>query len=229
MDKFVTLYTLAVTIGIYLWSVHLSKKYSSPLTNPVFLSTLLIIFILVLSHIPYAEYQGTKEVLTFFLGPATVGIAVPLYQQRKVLYQNLIPSFAGILVGSVVCMLTTILTLKGLHLSSEVVRSMSVKTITTPIAMEVAGIIHGDKVLAAIFVVLTGMLGAMTGPSIMNRMKIYHPLSRGLALGTQAHGIGTARAASEGELQVAIAGVAMGVNGIFVSILVPSIVVWMIN
>lgn len=229
MDKFVTLYTLAVTIGIYLWSVHVSKKYSSPLTNPVFLSTLLIIFILVLSHIPYAEYQGTKEVLTFFLGPATVGIAVPLYQQRKVLYQNLIPSFAGILVGSVVCMLTTILTLKGLHLSSEVVRSMSVKTITTPIAMEVAGIIHGDKVLAAIFVVLTGMLGAMTGPSIMNRMKIYHPLSRGLALGTQAHGIGTARAASEGELQVAIAGVAMGVNGIFVSILVPSIVVWMIN
>jgi len=229
MDKFVTLYTLAVTIGIYLWSVHVSKKYSSPLTNPVLLSTLLIIFILVLSHIPYAEYQGTKEVLTFFLGPATVGIAVPLYQQRKVLYQNLIPSFAGILVGSVVCMLTTILTLKGLHLSSEVVRSMSVKTITTPIAMEVAGIIHGDKVLAAIFVVLTGMLGAMTGPSIMNRMKIYHPLSRGLALGTQAHGIGTARAASEGELQVAIAGVAMGVNGIFVSILVPSIVVWMIN
>jgi predicted murein hydrolase (TIGR00659 family) len=226
MDKLIMLYTFAVTIGVYMWSFFLYKRYAFPLFNPVFFSTSLIISILVFSNIHYIEYKSTKDVLTFFLGPATVGIAVPLYQNRKVLYQNIIPSFAGMLAGSLISMIITILMLKSLHLSSEIIRSMSLKTITTPIAMEVASIIHGDRVLTAVFVVLTGMLGAMTGPWIMNKMKIHHPLSRGLALGTQAHGIGTAQAVSEGELQAAIAGVAMAINGIFVSVIAPIVIPW---
>ncbi|AMA72229.1 MULTISPECIES: LrgB family protein [Aneurinibacillus] len=227
MDKLIALYTFAVTAGAYMWSLFLNKRYSSPFTNPVFVSTLLIIFVLVCSNIHYTEYQITKDVLAFFLGPATVALAIPLYQNREVLFRNIIPSFAGLLAGSLVSIMVTVFLLKSLHLSSEIIRSMSLKTITTPIAIEVASIIHGDGILTAIFVILTGMVGAMTGPWIMNKMKIYHPLSRGLAFGTQAHGIGTAQAAAEGELQAAIAGVAMGLNGIFVSFLAPFVIPWL--
>ncbi|WP_047154836.1 LrgB family protein [Aneurinibacillus tyrosinisolvens] len=226
MDKAVTFYTLIVTIGAYTGSLFLNKRVSSPFTHPVFVSTLVIIGVLVSSNVHYKEYEGTKEMLGFFLGPATVGIAVPLYQNRAILFRNIIPSIAGIMAGSIVSITATILMLKGLHLSSEVIRSLSLKTITTPMAVEVAPIIHGNAILTAIFVVVTGMLGAMTGPWVMNKMGIYDPLSRGLALGVQAHGIGTAQAALEGRLQAAIAGVAMGINGIFVSVLAPVIIPW---
>jgi putative effector of murein hydrolase len=229
MDKFIILYTFAITLGSYMWSIFLNKKYSSPFTNPTFFSTLLIILVLVFSHIHYSSYEGTKNFLTFFLGPATVGIAIPLFKNREILFRNVIPSFTGLLVGSSISLLVTILLLKGLHLSAQVIRPMSLKTITTPIAVGVATIIHGDRTLTAIFVVLTGMLGSMTGPWIMNKTKILDPLSRGLALGTQAHGIGTAQAATEGELHAAIAGVAMGLNGIFISVIAPIIIPWVIK
>jgi putative effector of murein hydrolase len=229
MDNFILLYTFAVTIGTYMWSLYLNKKYSSPFTNPTFFSTLLIILILIFSHIHFSSYQSTKNILTFFLGPATVGIAIPLYKNREILFRNVIPSLTGLIVGSSVSLLVTILLLKGMHLSDVIIRSMSLKTITTPIAIEVASIIHGDRTLTAIFVVLTGMLGSMTGPWIMNKTKILDPLSRGLALGTQAHGIGTAQAATEGELQAAIAGVAMGLNGIFISVIAPMIIPWILK
>jgi putative effector of murein hydrolase len=152
-----------------------------------------------------------------------------LYKNREILFRNVIPSLTGLIVGSSVSLLVTILLLKGMHLSDVIIRSMSLKTITTPIAIEVASIIHGDRTLTAIFVVLTGMLGSMTGPWIMNKTKILDPLSRGLALGTQAHGIGTAQAATEGELQAAIAGVAMGLNGIFISVIAPMIIPWILK
>jgi putative effector of murein hydrolase len=229
MDKFIILYTFAITLGSYMWSIFLNKKYSSPFTNPTFFSTLLIILVLVFSHIHYSSYESTKNFLTFFLGPATVGIAIPLFKNREILFRNVIHSFTGLIVGSSISLLVTILMLKGLHLSAEIIRPMSLKTITTPIAIEVASIIHGDRTLTAIFVVLTGMLGSMTGPWIMNKAKILDPLSRGLALGTQAHGIGTAQAATEGELHAAIAGVAMGLNGIFISVIAPIIIPWVIK
>ncbi|MED4727351.1 LrgB family protein [Aneurinibacillus migulanus] len=229
MDKAITVYTLIITVGAYIGSIFLNKRVSSPFTHPVFVSTSLIIFVLILSNVHYKDYEGTKDMLSFFLGPATVGIAVPLYQNRSILFRNIIPSFAGVIAGSMVSITATVLMLKGLHLSSELIRSMSLKTITTPMAVEVASIIHGDTILTAVFVVITGMLGAMTGPWIMNKMGIHNPLSRGLALGVQAHGIGTAQAALEGRLQAAIAGVAMGVNGIFVSIMVPIIIPWIIK
>lgn len=226
MDTFIMVYTFAVTTGIYIWSLFLNKRYSSPFTNPTFFCTLLIILVLAVSHIHYASYENTKNILTFFLGPATVGIAIPLYRNREILFKNVLPSFIGVLLGSSISIIVTVLMLKGLHESAEIIRPMSLKTITTPIAIQVASIIHGDRTLTAIFVVLTGMLGSMTGPWLMNKMKIHDPLSRGLAFGTQAHGIGTAQAAIEGELQAAISGVAMGLNGIFVSIIAPIFIPW---
>ncbi|WCK55222.1 LrgB family protein [Aneurinibacillus sp. Ricciae_BoGa-3] len=229
MDVAITIYTLIVTIVVYIGSLLLNKRVPSPFTHPVFVSTLLIIFVLISTHIHYKQYEGTKEILSFFLGPATVGLAIPLYQNRALLLRNILPSFTGIIVGSIVSITATIIMVDGFHLSSDIIRSISLKTITTPMAIDVASIIHGDPILTSVFVVLTGMLGAMTGPWLMNKMGIHNPLARGLALGVQAHGIGTAQAAAEGKLQAAIAGVAMGINGVFVSIIIPIMIPWIAN
>lgn len=109
-------------------------------------------------------------------------------------------------------------------LSNEIIASVSVKSVTVPVAVEVSSIIGGDPALTAAFVVATGILGTALGPWLMNVTKISHPLSRGLALGTISHGQGTAQAAVEGELQGAIAGVAMGLAAIVTSLIAPIIV-----
>ena len=109
----------------------------------------------------------------------------------------------------------------GAMLEPEVLLSMSVKSVTAPVAVELARILHGNATLAAAFVIATGMAGTMLGPWLMDRAGIRHPLARGLALGTISHGQGTAQALLEGEQQGAIAGIAMGAAAVLTSIVLP--------
>ena len=103
----------------------------------------------------------------------------------------------------------------------ELLSSIAIKSTTVPIAVEIARIVHGNPTLTAIFVVITGMIGASFGPWLMDRLDITHPVSRGLALGTISHGQGTAQAASESELSGAVAAVAMGLGAICTSLAAP--------
>ena len=159
--------------------------------------------------------------MTFLLGPATVALAVPLYKHRKILFQNLIPAFSGLFAGSITTILSAVLLAKLLGLANWISLSLSIKSITIPVAAEVAEIIGADSVLVASIVMVTGMMGAMFGPWILNRFHVYHPFARGISMGTIAHGIGTAEAAREGELQGAVSGVAMGLAAILTAILIP--------
>ncbi|UAC49586.1 LrgB family protein [Bacillus aquiflavi] len=228
MSIIITLYSMTITIGSYLFSRMISKKYGSPLTSPVFLSTVFVIIILLFSHISYEEYSLAKEVLTFLLGPATVALAVPLYKQRKQLLRYLIPACIGLITGTVSTIFSALFLAKLFQLSDWVMRALSLKSITIPVASEVAKIIKGDEVLVAAFVMTTGMIGAMFGPWLMNVIKINDPFSRGLSMGTIAHGIGTAEVVKEGELQGAISAVAMGLAAIFTSLIIPSIITYLI-
>jgi putative effector of murein hydrolase len=116
------------------------------------------------------------------------------------------------------------LTARMFGFTPELVASISIKSATVPIAVQIAKIVHGAPALTAMFVVLTGMIGAAFGPWLMNRFRIAHPVSRGLALGTISHGQGTAQAATEGELTGAVAGVAMGLGAICTSLAAPYLV-----
>nr|WP_295972058.1 LrgB family protein [uncultured Bacillus sp.] len=208
---------------VYLAAMKVSKKYPSPFTTPVFLSTVIIIFLLSFSRISYKEYQLAKDIMTFLLGPATVALAVPLYKHRHILFQNLIPAFVGLFVGSFTTILSALMLAKVFNLAHWILLSLSIKSITIPVAAEVAKIIGADSVLVAAIVMITGMIGAMFGPWLLNKFHIYHPFARGISIGTIAHGIGTAEAAREGELQGAVSGVAMGLAAIFTAIFIPVI------
>ncbi|KAB7706313.1 LrgB family protein [Bacillus aerolatus] len=206
---------------VYFIARLLAVRFPSPLTTPVFLSTAAIILILVLGGISYEEYTPAKEVMTYLLGPATVALAVPLYHNRHVLLKKVVPAFAGLTAGTFATVVSAVWLVKAFHLSETMAASAAVKSVTTPVAIEVALIIGGDPALSAIFVMVAGMFGAMFGPWLLTVMKVTDPFSRGLSIGTTAHGIGTAQAVAEGRLQGAVSGAAMGFAAILTSFIMP--------
>ncbi|MDF2608064.1 MAG: cidB [Bacillales bacterium] len=221
MKLVILLFSIIITVCAYLTSRIVGKKYPSPFTTPVFFSTTIIITILLLVDINYEQYKPAKEIMTFLLGPATVALAVPLYNNRGILLKNFFPASFGLVLGTVSTILSAVFILQLFGVGHLLIASISVKSVTVPIAVEVTNIIKGDPALAAAFVVMTGISGSMLGPWLMDKIKIKNSLARGLALGTIAHGQGTAQAATEGELQGAIAGVAMGIAAIVTSFIVP--------
>ncbi|MEW8972105.1 LrgB family protein [Mesobacillus jeotgali] len=223
METLLTIFSILITLLAYLFARKAAGKYPSPLTSPVFLSTVIVIAVLLLLNISYKEYEPASEIMTYFLGPATVALAVPLYRQRKIISAYAVPALSGLVAGIVSTILSAVFIAYLLDLSDLILVSLTIKSITIPVASEVARIIGADSILVAAFVMITGMLGAMIGPFLMNSMKIRDPFSRGLAIGTIAHGIGTAEAAREGELQGAVSGAAMGMAAIITSLFLPII------
>ncbi|WP_367590400.1 LrgB family protein [Heyndrickxia ginsengihumi] len=180
-----------------------------------------IILILLVSHISYQNYQIAKDIMSYFLGPATVALAIPLYKNRTMMLKYLTPILFGMIVGSTVTISSAVILAKLLHLSQHVLAALTIKSITVPVASEVAKNIGANQVLVAGFVMITGMFGAMFGLKLLSLLNIHHPISRGLALGTISHGIGTGEAVKEGEIQGAISGVAMAFTAVLTSFIIP--------
>ncbi|PAQ12773.1 hypothetical protein CD798_17670 [Bacillaceae bacterium SAOS 7] len=217
----ITLFSVFLTVAVYLLSRKLSFRFPSPFTTPVFVSTTVIIVVLLFSGISYEEYTPAKEIMTYLLGPATVALAVPLYHNRAVFMSRLVPAFIGLTIGTISTIASAVWLVKAFGLSKTIAATAATKAVTTPVAIEVVKVIGGDPALAAAFVMVAGMFGAIFGPFILNVMKITDPFSRGLSIGTVAHGIGTAQAVTEGRLQGAVSGAAMGFAGIVTSIILP--------
>ncbi|MEH7416608.1 LrgB family protein [Neobacillus drentensis] len=224
----ITLYSILLTVSVYWFARFLSKKYPSPLTSPVFLSTMIVIMILLVSNISYQEYKPAKTAMTYLLGPATVSLAVPIYKNRDLFIKYIGAAVSGLLIGSISTIAAAIIMAKGLHLSKFYLLGLTVKSVTVPVATGIGGIIHGNISLIAAYVIITGMIGAMFGARLLNWFKIDHPFARGLAIGTIAHGIGTAEAVKEGEIQGAVSGAAMGIAAVFTSFIVPYIINYII-
>ena len=223
MTVTLTIYGIAVTAGMYALSRWLSSRWRSPFTSPVFFTTLATVTVLALSHVRYSEYKEAQQILTFLLGPATVALALPLYRNRRLLVTNLVPALAGLMAGAIGTLVTAVALTKALKFSETIVRSISIKSVTAPVAVELAPMISGDPALTVAFVIVTGMIGVMLGPWLLDRVGIRSPLARGLALGTISHGQGTAQAALESELSGAIASIALGIAAVFTSLVAPSL------
>ncbi len=224
MNLLFVLMMMAITVGAYAFSRFLSKRYPSPWVNVVFLSTALIIAVFWISGITVSQYQDTKAILTYLLGPATVALAIPLYRSREILRKNILPVVGGIVVGTTVNIVTTVLVAEWLGLDKLIVTSLVPKSVTVPIAVSVSGILSGDPTLTSVFVIATGIIGSFMTPVLLNLFKVTNPLVRGLAYGTTAHGQGTASALAEGTLQGSMSGVAMGIAAIYMSVAAPFLV-----
>jgi predicted murein hydrolase (TIGR00659 family) len=224
MPQLMVLFTVLLTIGAYWLAKTLYLRYRHPLLNIVLLGAGLIIATLLALRIPYQSYLPGRQIMTSLLGPATVGLAVPLYRQRSLLRRHAPAIVAGVGLGSLTSMLLAGLLALAAGLPREVVLSLLPKSVTIPFAVEIARIHGGSPGLASAFVVATGTLGSVFGGSLLTWAGIKDPVARGLAMGTGAHGQGTAMAFMEGEQSGSMAGLAMTLAGITTAALAPLMV-----
>jgi predicted murein hydrolase (TIGR00659 family) len=216
---------LSVTLIIYQLSSLLYHRSSAfPLLNPVLVSVALLVVLLLATGTPYQTYFDGAQFVHFLLGPATVALAVPLYLYIGRLRQMVVPLVGALLVGSVMGILSAIWIGQLLGLSRETLLSLAPKSITTPIAMGVAEQAGGLPSLTAVFVILTGILGAMFAKEVLALVRVRDNSVCGFAIGLSSHGIGTARAFQIHEEAGAFSGLAMGLNGAATALLVPLLV-----
>lgn len=224
MPQILIAFTILLTLAAYWGSKALYLRYRHPLVNIVLLGAGLVIGTLLVLGLPYEAYVPGRKLMTSLLGPATVGLAVPLYRQRDLLRRHAPAILAGVVLGSLTSMLLAGLIALLAGLPHEIVRSILPKSVTIPFAVEIARIHGGSPGLASAFVVATGTLGSVFGGTLLTWAGIRHPVARGLAMGTGAHGQGTAMAFMEGEQQGSMAGLAMTMAGVTTATLAPLLV-----
>ena len=209
--------TLLVTLGAR-W---ISSHTRSPCANPVLLSVVAVGSLLVLTGTPYDTYFGATRFIHFLLGPATVALAVPLYNRVSKLRTMRGPIAIALIAGSLTAVLSAVGLGALLGASEPALRSLAPKSVTTPIAMGVSEKISGLPPLTAVLVILTGIIGAIIADPLLDLLKVRDQSTRGFAIGVASHGIGTARAFENSEEAGAFSGLGMVLNGILTAILIP--------
>ncbi len=213
---------LTVTLLVYAATDALSQATGRhPLANPVLHAMWIIGVFLSLTGTSYQTYFGGAQFVHFLLGPATVALAVPLYENRRAIVAAIVPMLLALIVGSITAILSVVWLAQLAGLPDDVVRSLAPKSVTAGVAMGIAESIGGDPSFAAVAVILTGIIGAIVVTPLMNRLRISDFRARGFALGLTSHGIGTARAFQVNAIAGAFAGIAMSLNALLTSLLVP--------
>ncbi|WP_139131117.1 MULTISPECIES: LrgB family protein [Pseudomonadaceae] len=215
------LFGVGLTLAAYQLASSLYERSRLMFLQPVLVSMALVIAVLVPLGVGYDEYRQSTTLLNLLLGPATVALAVPLFLNLKRIRLLFWPTLLTLALGGLVA------TAMGVGLAwvfgaeHMVLMTMAPKSVTSPIAMLVAEQIGGVAALAAVFVLITGVAGAMLGPEMLRRVGVHHPAAQGMALGITAHAVGTARALQEGEECGAFAALAMSLMGVATAVLLP--------
>jgi predicted murein hydrolase (TIGR00659 family) len=213
---------LTVTLLVYAGADAVSfKTMRHPLANPVLHSIWIIAAFLLLTGSSYTDYFAGAQFVHFLLGPATVALAVPLYENRKRVAAAIVPMLAALLVGSLTAVVSIIVLAKIAGLPRGVIVSLAPKSVTAGVAMGISESLGADPSLTAVAVILTGIMGAIIVTPLMNRAGIVDFRARGFAAGLAAHGIGTARAFQVDEVAGVFSGIAMSLNALVTSFLAP--------
>ena len=213
---------LTLTLATYLLAITLHRKAGGhPAANPVLISVGILVALLLATDTPYQRYFDGAQFVHFLLGPATVALAVPLHGQLKRLVAMGGPILVALVVGSLVAGLSAYTIGALLGASAPTLASLAPKSVTTPIAMGIAERLGGLASLTAVFVILTGIFGAIFADGLLRRLGVKDEASIGFALGLASHGIGTARAFQLSERTGAFAALAMGLNGLLTALTLP--------
>ncbi|WPO99449.1 LrgB family protein [Pseudomonas sp. HR96] len=215
------LFGIGVTLGVYQLALAAFEKTRWLFLQPVLLSMLVVIGVLLLCGLDYAEYRRSTDIMGVLLGPATVALAIPLYQNLRRIRQLFLPTLTTLVVGGVFA--TGLGLLLGWLLGAKpmILMTLAPKSVTSPIAMLVAQQIGGVAGLAAVFVLITGVIGAIIGPALLTRLGVVQPEARGMALGLTAHAVGTSVALQESEECGAFAALAMSLMGVATAVFLP--------
>jgi predicted murein hydrolase (TIGR00659 family) len=198
-----------------------------PLVNPVLIAIAAMGAVLMATGTPYETYFQGAQFVHFLLGPATVAIAVPLVRHRTLVLANILPMAAALLAGAVTAVVSVVVVAAAFGVPREILVSLAPKSVTAGIAMAISENLGGRPALTAVLVIATGVMGAVIVTPLMNALKIRDYAARGFAVGLTSHGIGTARAFAVDEIAGTFAGIAMGLNGVATSLVVPLLLQWL--
>ena len=209
---------MLVSVGAYMLGVWLKKKTGRAILNPLLVAIIVVIAFLSVFHIEYKEYNRGAVYLGYFLTPATVCLAIPLYKQLELLRQHLIAVASAIVAGVAgsVGSMCRFFQLEHTHYVT-----LLPKSITTAIGMGVSEEAGGIVTLTVISIIITGILGNIIADWLFQIFKIEEPIAKGLALGTAAHAIGTAKALELGEIEGAMSSLSIAVAGLLTVVVVP--------
>ena len=205
---------VSLSLIAYLLGAMLKKKLKLGIFNPLLVSIVISILVLLVGKVDYDTYNEGAKYLSWLLTPATVCLAIPLYEQWELLKQNYKAVLFGLLAGTVTSLTTVFVLAKLCGLSHEEYVTLLPKSITTAIGMGVSEELGGYVTITVAVIIITGVLGNMFGELICRLCRITEPISKGLAFGAASHAIGTAKAIEIGEVEGAMSGLAIAVSGI---------------
>ena len=212
---------ITLTIGIFWGAQMLQRRLGWVVLNPILIAIAIIILLLRVGNISYDTYEQGSKYIAFLLKPAIVALGVPLYQQMEKIKKQAIPIFASQLIACIIGVFSVVFIAYALGASPEVIVSISPKSATTPIAMEVSRVLGGIPALTAIIVILTGIFGAIVGMGFLKLVRVKSRIAQGLALGAAAHAVGTARAMEKGQRFGAYSSLGLILNGTLTGLLTP--------
>jgi predicted murein hydrolase (TIGR00659 family) len=214
---------VVVTVLVYAAARTAWNRARLALLNPAIVSIAAVMIILLATHTPYAQYERGGRFIAFWLGPAVVALGVPLALQLERVRRNFPAISLALIAGSITGIAAAVVLAQLLGAPPLIVRSLAPRSATTPIAIAVTTRLGGLPALSAVVSIVSGALGGFAGVGLLRLTGVRSPLATGLALGAAAHGLGTARAADEGDVEGGASGLAMGVMGILTALLAPAV------
>ena len=217
----ISVWGVTVTLAAFALGSWINKKTGQAIFNPLLLGSIFVILFLSLVQIPVSEYKKSVQIISYLLLPATVSLAVPLYEQWQIMKKNALAVLCGIAAGSVTSMLSVLAIGAVLKLDPALTVSMMTKSVTTAIGVEVAAELGGIASLAGAMIVLTGILGNLSASALCRIAGLHDPVARGVAIGTGSHAVGTARALQMGQVEGAVSSLSIAVAGVLTAVICP--------
>ena len=210
-----------VTLAAFALGTLLHRKTKAAWCNPLLLGSIFVVVLLSILKIPYPDYKQSASPITWLLFPATVSLAVPLYEQWELLKKNVLAIAAGIGAGVITSLVSILLIAWVFRLDSAGAVSLLPKSVTTAIGVDVAAELGGIPALTTAVIVLTGIAGNLMAVSLCRLLRITNPIAKGIAIGTSSHAIGTTKALEMGPIEGAMSSLSIAVAGVLTAILCP--------
>ena len=208
------MFGIALSILTFWIGVKIQQKTKLVICNPLIISIVLCIGVLLIFKIPYESYNEGGSIINMFLGPATACLAVSIYTKLELLKKNWLPILVGCAAGSLTSMVSVFLLCKLMGLDESMTMSLIPKSVTTPIAVSISGAHGGIVPVTVVAVIFTGILGSMLAPTLIRIFRVKDSVTAGLAIGACSHAVGTSKAIEIGETEGAMSGLAIGICGI---------------
>lgn len=212
---------VVVTMAAFALGTFIHRKTKATWCNPLLLGSVFVIVFLSVLDISYPDYKQSAAPLTYLLFPATVSLAVPLYEQWELLSKNALAIFVGIVSGVMTSIGSILLLAWVFHMDTAYGVSLLPKSVTTAIGADVSAELGGIPALTTAAIILTGIVGNLLSVGLCRILRITNPIARGIAIGTSSHAIGTSKALEIGQIEGAMSSLSIAVAGVLTAVLCP--------